>query len=84
MAQAYFEERMADDALFSLFVRRLPGRRNEGDGRRVRRPRFDTARRAQAPMLKVAKVVRNTVCFFPMPAPCTLAPPSGALCQSPV
>jgi len=28
MVQAYFEERMADDAVFSLFVRRLPARRN--------------------------------------------------------
>lgn len=28
MAQAYFEEGMTDDAVFSLFVRRLPPRRN--------------------------------------------------------
>src|SRR6516165_3763666 len=28
MAQAYFEEGMSDDAVFSLFVRRLPARRN--------------------------------------------------------
>jgi putative nicotinate phosphoribosyltransferase len=28
MAAAYFEERMADTAVFSLFVRRLPERRN--------------------------------------------------------
>ena len=28
MAQAYFEEGMTDDAVFSLFVRRLPSRRN--------------------------------------------------------
>jgi len=28
MIQAYFEERMSEPAVFSLFVRRLPGRRN--------------------------------------------------------
>lgn len=28
MAQAYYEENMVDDAVFSLFVRRLPARRN--------------------------------------------------------
>jgi nicotinate phosphoribosyltransferase len=28
MVQAYFEERMTEDAVFSLFVRRLPARRN--------------------------------------------------------